>query len=127
MFNQEDKEKKGNVIYVFIDASNVWNVVKSKRKFIEYSHLKNYFKEKFDANEVEVFYYDAYPKKGTRDYDLDGKHKFYTYLKKGLGFVVRKKELKRYYRNSNFLIALICLQILLLLLKQRFIARQKRS
>jgi uncharacterized LabA/DUF88 family protein len=95
MFNQEDKEKKGNVIYVFIDASNVWNVVKSKRKFIEYSHLKNYFKEKFDANEVEVFYYDAYPKKGTRDYDLDGKHKFYTYLKKGLGFVVRKKELKR--------------------------------
>ena len=51
MFNQEDKEKKGNVIYVFIDASNVWNVVKSKRKFIEYSHLKNYFKE-------NVFYFD---------------------------------------------------------------------
>ena len=31
MFNQEDKEKKGNVIYVFIDASNVWNVVKSNK------------------------------------------------------------------------------------------------
>ncbi|MDP3935308.1 MAG: NYN domain-containing protein [Candidatus Giovannonibacteria bacterium] len=29
------------------------------------------------------------------DYVLDGKHKFFTYLKKGLGFIVRKKELKR--------------------------------
>ena len=26
---------------------------------------------------------------------MDGKHKFFTYLKKGLGFTVRKKELKR--------------------------------
>lgn len=26
---------------------------------------------------------------------MDSKHKFYTYLKKGLGFVVRKKPLKR--------------------------------
>ena len=89
MSNQE------NIIYVFIDASNVWNVVKSKRKFIEYSHLKNYFKKKFHAQEVKIFYYDAYPKEGTRDYDLNGKHRFYTYLKKGLGFIVRKKELKR--------------------------------
>lgn len=36
-----------------------------------------------------------YPADGTREYSLDGRHKFYTYLKKGLGFVVRKKELKR--------------------------------
>ena len=26
---------------------------------------------------------------------MDGKHKFYTFLNKGLGFIVRKKELKR--------------------------------
>ena len=26
---------------------------------------------------------------------MDGRHKFYTYLKKGLGITVRKKELKR--------------------------------
>ncbi|MEK7496344.1 MAG: NYN domain-containing protein, partial [Patescibacteria group bacterium] len=26
---------------------------------------------------------------------IDGKHKFFTFLKKGLGFEVRKKELKR--------------------------------
>jgi len=82
-------------IYVFIDASNVWNAVKSTKKFIEYKTLKDYFRKNFNADTVEIFYYDAYPKAGTRDYDLDGKHKFLTYLKKGLGFTVRKKELKR--------------------------------
>jgi len=82
-------------VYVFIDASNVWNAVKSAKKFIEYKKLKNYFRSNFNASKVEIFYYDAYPKDGTRNYNLDGKHKFYTYLKKGLGFIVRKKELKR--------------------------------
>jgi len=96
MFYQRNNTRENKkIIYVFIDASNVWNIVKSKRKFIEYSHLKNYLKEKFNAKEIKIFYYDAYPKEGTRDYDLNGKHRFYTYLKKGLGFVVRKKELKR--------------------------------
>lgn len=84
-----------NTVYVFIDASNVWNAVKSVRKLIEYKTLKDYFRQNFNASTVEIFYYDAYPKVGTRDYDLDGKHKFLTYLKKGLGFTVRKKELKR--------------------------------
>ena len=96
MFNKKSKEAiRENAIYVFIDASNVWNAVKSAKKFIEYKTLKNYFRKNFNANKVEIFYYDAYPKDGTRDYDLDGKHRFYTYLKKGLGFTVRKKELKR--------------------------------
>lgn len=84
-----------NTIYVFIDGSNVWNAVKSVKKFIEYKKLKDYFRSNFNVEKVEIFYYDAYPKNGTRDYDLNGKHKFYTYLKKGLGFIVRKKELKR--------------------------------
>ena len=83
------------MIYVFIDASNVWSAVKSVKKFIEYKTIKDYFRKKFNAGKVEIFYYDAYPKAGTRDYNLDGKHKFFTYLKKGLGFTVRKKELKR--------------------------------
>ena len=65
------------------------------KKFIEYKHLKDYFRKTFNASEVELFYYDAYPKDGTREYSGDGKHKFFTYLKKGLGFTVRKKELKR--------------------------------
>lgn len=96
MFNLKNKEiKNKNVIYVFIDASNVWNAVKSEKKFIEYKYLRNYFRKKFNADKIEIFYYDAYPKNGTRDYDLDGKHRFYTYLKKGLDFHVRKKELKR--------------------------------
>src|SRR3989338_2130254 len=50
-----------NTIYIFIDASNVWNAVKSVKKFIEYPILKTYFKEKFNSDKVEVFYYDAYP------------------------------------------------------------------
>jgi uncharacterized LabA/DUF88 family protein len=44
---------------------------------------------------VRVFYYTAYPAAGTRNYSLDGRHKFFTFLKKGLGFEVRKKKLKR--------------------------------
>ncbi|MBI2100017.1 MAG: NYN domain-containing protein [Candidatus Vogelbacteria bacterium] len=84
-----------NTIYVFIDASNVWSVIKSAKRFIEYKNLKAYFEKSFGAKKVEIFYYDAYPKKGTREYDLNAKHRFFTYLKKGLGFVVRKKELKR--------------------------------
>ncbi len=88
-------EKQEKSVYVFIDASNVWNIVKSERRFIEFKNLKKHFKDKFRADEVQVFYYDAYPKEGTRGYSLDGKHKFFTYLKKALGFVVRKKELKR--------------------------------
>ena len=30
-----------NIVYVFIDASNVWNAVKSVKKFIEYKTLKD--------------------------------------------------------------------------------------
>lgn len=83
------------IIYVFIDASNVWSVIKSKKQFLEYKNLKKYFAKKFETDSVVIFYYDAYPEIGTREYDLGGKHKFYTYLKKGLGFIVRKKPLKR--------------------------------
>jgi len=95
MFSRVSQNQDENTIYIFIDASNVWNAVKSVKKFIEYETLKDYFRKNFNADKVEIFYYDAYPKVGTRDYDLDGKHKFFTYLKKGLGFTVRKKELKR--------------------------------
>lgn len=31
---------KENTIYVFIDASNVWNAIKSVKKFIEYRYKK---------------------------------------------------------------------------------------
>jgi len=86
--------KKGSRLYVFIDASNVWNAIKSVKKFINYKKLKDYFENNLGASKVSFFYYDAFPKEGTRDYDVSKKHNFYTYLEKGLGFTVRKKKLK---------------------------------
>lgn len=92
--NIEEKERK-NIIYVFIDASNLWEAQKAKGRFFDYGKLTVFIKEKFSGSSIEVFYYTAYPADGTRDYSIDGKHKFFTFLKKGLGFNVRKKELKR--------------------------------
>jgi uncharacterized LabA/DUF88 family protein len=61
----------------------------------DYKKLTSYLKGEHRASEIKMFYYTAYPKKETRSYDVSGKHAFYTYLKKGLGFVVRKKALKQ--------------------------------
>ncbi|MBU4351431.1 NYN domain-containing protein [Patescibacteria group bacterium] len=85
----------GNVVYVFIDASNLWQAQKAKGRFLDYEKTLNFIKQNFKASLVKVFYYTAYPADGTRNYSLDGKHRFFTFLKKGLGFEVRKKELKR--------------------------------
>lgn len=82
-------------VYVFIDASNLWEAFKAKGKFLAFDRTIKYIKEEFNADTVKAFYYTAYPADGTRAYNLDGKHKFFTYLKKGLGFSVIKKELKR--------------------------------
>lgn len=82
-------------VAVFIDASNIWQAQKVKGKMFDYEKLKTYLKKRFEADEITVFYYTAYPAEGTREYDTEGKHKFFTYLKKRLAFVVRKKELKR--------------------------------
>ena len=96
MFNKVSEGiTKENNIYVFIDASNLWEAQKAKGRFFDYEKLKNFIKEKFNSSSIEVFYYSAYPADGTRDYSLDGRHKFFTFLKKGLKFTVRKKELKR--------------------------------
>ena len=84
-----------NTVYIFIDASNLWEAQKARGRLFDYEKLKKYLKEKFNASIIKIFYYSAYPAEGTRDYSLDGRHKFFTFLKKGLGFVVRKKELKR--------------------------------
>ena len=89
------------IVYVFIDASNLWQAQKAKGKMFDYEKLKLFLKEKFNASNLQVFYYTAYPKEGTREQNQDGKHKFYTYLKKGLNFTVRKKELKRIVQHSD--------------------------
>lgn len=83
------------MVFVFIDASNLWEAQKSKGQFFDLAKLQEYLKLRYQATEIKVYYYTAYPAEGTRAYDLDSKHKFYTYLKKALGFVVRKKPLKQ--------------------------------
>lgn len=93
--------QKENIVYVFIDASNLWQAQKAKGKMFDYEKLKGFLKTKFQSTEIQVFYYTAYPAEGTREHSLDGRHKFYTYLKKGLGFTVRKKELKRIVTHSD--------------------------
>lgn len=94
--NEEIKKTENkNVIHVFIDASNLWEAIKAKGKFLNFEETIKYIKEEFEGTNIKAFYYTAYPAEGTRDYSLDGKHKFFTYLKKGLGFAVIKKELKR--------------------------------
>ena len=82
-------------VYVFIDASNLWEAQKTKGQFFDLDKLQKYLKRCYQATEIRAYYYTAYPAEGTRDYSTDSKHKFYAYLKKGLGFVVRKKPLKR--------------------------------
>jgi len=91
----QQQQVQNNSVYVFIDASNLWQVQKAKGRFFDYEKLRDYLRAEFSTREIKIFYYTAYPAEGTRDYDLDGKHKFYTFLNKGLGIVVRKKELKR--------------------------------
>ena len=82
-------------VFVFIDAANLWQAQKTKGNFFDYEKLQLFLKNKFIATAIKVFYYAAYPADGTRQYTLDGRHKFYTFLNKGLGITVRKKELKR--------------------------------
>ena len=96
MFYQKNNTTENQkIVYVFIDASNIWEIQKAKGKLFDYGKLKIFLKKKFNADLIQVFYYTCYPADGTRDYDLTGKHKFYTFLKKGLNFIVRKKKLKR--------------------------------
>lgn len=93
--NPAAEKQMNNIVYAFIDASNLWQAQKAKGEMFNYEKLKSFLKEQFSAADIKIFYYTAYPAEGTRDYSLDGKHKFFTYLKKGLDFEVRKKELKR--------------------------------
>ena len=88
-------DTNNNMLYVFIDASNLWEAQKAKGRFLDYEKTIKFIKQNFDTSSIKVFYYTAYPAEGTRNYSLDEKHKFYTFLKKGLDFEVRKKELKR--------------------------------
>jgi uncharacterized LabA/DUF88 family protein len=93
--NNKKNEDSTHSVYVFIDAANLWAAQKTKGKLFDFEKLTAYITTEFKATTLKVFYYTAYPAEGTRTYSLDAKHRFFTFLKKGLGFVVRKKELKR--------------------------------
>ena len=95
MTENNSQSQTTNTIYVFIDASNIWEAFKAKGRFLDFGRTITYLKETFSGTSIKAFYYTAYPAEGTRNYNLDGKHKFFTYLKKALGFAVIKKELKR--------------------------------
>lgn len=95
------KSDPAKTAYVFIDAANVWNVMKSKQRKIDYSKLKEFLSNTFDREFCEVYYYESYPESGTREYDTGKKLAFFVYLKKGLGFNVKKKPLKRIRANDG--------------------------
>ena len=41
IFSHPKKEPKNNTIYVFIDASNLWQAQKAKGKFLDYERRPN--------------------------------------------------------------------------------------
>ena len=95
MFSDNSQNQATNTVSVFIDAANLWEALKAKGNFLDFDKTVKHIKEKFGGTSIKAFYYTAYPAEGTRNYSLDGKHRFFTFLKKGLGFSVIKKELKR--------------------------------
>lgn len=92
---KEEKISKIESLYVFIDSSNIWAAQKSKKMLLDYEKILIYIKNKFKPGKIKIFYYAAYPTEGTRPYSMKHKHNFFIFLKKGLGFEVRKKPLKR--------------------------------
>ncbi len=94
-------------VFVFLDVANIWSTQKSMRKFINYRKIEKIIQKTLaeKLNETveipRIFYYEAFPKDGTRDYNIDRKHKFMTFLKKQLGFTVRKKPIKRILTKEN--------------------------
>lgn len=89
-------------IAVFIDAGNLWSSYKLIGKVIDFNNLASFLINKFDGRLFKVFYYVAFPKIGTRsNEEVDGLHKFLTFLKKGLAYEIEKKPLKRIHLRNQ--------------------------
>ena len=80
---------------VFIDQANMWSTYKTAGKNIDMESLLSFLSDKYAWDIVLKVIYLAYPETDTRSYNVDGIHKYATFLKKWLGFLVRKKPLKR--------------------------------
>ncbi|MFC1623596.1 NYN domain-containing protein [Patescibacteria group bacterium] len=97
--NENGLENKN--VYVFIDAGNLWDIYKAKKKLLDFKKLKKYLEKKFQANKLKIYYYTSYPKPDSRRDDTGGQHAFYTFLEKNLGFKVVKKPLKQIKTINN--------------------------
>lgn len=94
---------QGKDVFVYIDVANMWGVYKSKGKIIEYEKFAKYVRKKYPmARKIHFYYYEAYPATDTRKYNTAGKHNFHAYLRKRLGFVVKKKKLKILKSTDDF-------------------------
>ena len=82
-------------VMVLIDASNIYYSKDRLGWWLNLGKIINFFKKRYNAEIVTVFYYSAYPKQWTRDdIVLDKLHWFFTKLEKWFNFIVRKKVLK---------------------------------
>lgn len=73
-------------------------------KLLDYSKLKDFLCKKFGGtiDDEKIFFYKACPKDSTREYSLDPQQKFMTFLRRGLSFKTRSKELKIIlFRDQN--------------------------
>lgn len=94
--------KRKNKIAIFVDAGNLWSAYKKVGKKMDMSKLVEYMEDRYSGNMFKVFYYVAYPEKGTRsDETIKAIHSYLTFLKKGLAFQVVKKPLKRIFLKDS--------------------------
>lgn len=94
--------KKRKRIAVFIDAGNLWSSYKEMGRVLDFNKFEKFFTDKFEGEIFKIFYYVAFPGDGTRPKDeIDNQHKFFTYLKKGLGIKVVKKPLKTIFLRDS--------------------------
>ncbi|MBU1910790.1 NYN domain-containing protein [Patescibacteria group bacterium] len=89
-------------VAIFIDAGNLWSSYIEMGKVLDFQKLNSFVESRFDAEMFKTFYYVAHPKEGTREKDdIDRLHKFCTFLKKGLDYIVVKKELKTIFLRDQ--------------------------
>ena len=73
----------------------MWSVSKSLGQFLAYEALKQFFEKKFHGTLWRIFFYQAFPENRGDGKSYESTHAFFTYLKKNVGFHIRKKPLKQ--------------------------------
>lgn len=86
---------EGKKVNVYIDMANIWSVYKSMKRVIDFKKFKEYIEKNHGQHTYSFYYYEAYPRDGTRKHSVKPKHNFHVFLRKSLGFIIKKKPLKR--------------------------------